>query len=208
MILKNSGKLFQFKLEHDLGYGFAEQYDFSDRSTFDGLSAYVYNLVVKTPKEKYTLEEFRNSGIALGPITLWKYPNVRGTGAWKFLFQTDDLLITKEPPYKSLRALIVKDNNWDNLNPWFKYSNETNFESLDFVPYKEIRGLEQRVMHLPTRMVTKFTMKNLIDKGMQVSEYYDLANEANKFTFLELINTYYPLTKTKLLLTDIPVAKK
>ena len=37
MIKENSGKIYRFRLDHNLGYGFAEVYDFTDHSEFDVL---------------------------------------------------------------------------------------------------------------------------------------------------------------------------
>jgi len=36
MIATNSGKIYRFTMDHGLGYGFAEVYDFTDHPMFDG----------------------------------------------------------------------------------------------------------------------------------------------------------------------------
>ena len=43
MTAENSGKVYRFKLDYNLGLGFAEVYDFTDLSMFDGRDVYVYN---------------------------------------------------------------------------------------------------------------------------------------------------------------------
>ena len=82
MIEENSGKFFRFKLDFELGYGFAEAYDFTDIHSADGSMVFVYNRIDKDIKKKYNLEEITSTGIALGPIRLISYPNSRGIGAW------------------------------------------------------------------------------------------------------------------------------
>ena len=47
-------------------------------------------------------------------------------------------------------------------------------------------------------------MKTILDKKEKVSEYYDLSQIGNKNLFVYLINTYYPLNKTKQYLKQIP----
>ena len=48
-------------------------------------------------------------------------------------------------------------------------------------------------------------MKVILDRGENVSYYYDLADTGNKFMFWQLINTYYPLEKTLGFLTQVPI---
>ena len=66
MIKENSGKIYRFKLDHDLGYGFAEVYDFTDHSMFDGRIVYVYNRRDKRDENNYILSEIKETRIALG----------------------------------------------------------------------------------------------------------------------------------------------
>jgi hypothetical protein len=77
MILENSGKIYRFALDHGLGYGFSEVYDFTDDSMFDGRYAFVYNKIDQVVCKEYRIDDIRKSGIALGPITFYKFPNVR-----------------------------------------------------------------------------------------------------------------------------------
>jgi hypothetical protein len=92
MIKENSGKIYRFKLDHNLGYGFAEVYDFTDHSMFDGRIVYVYNRRGKKDEKNYELSEIRETGIALGPIRLYKFPAARGLHSWKYLFKSDELI--------------------------------------------------------------------------------------------------------------------
>lgn len=116
MIIENSGKFFRFKLDFDLGYGFAEVYDFSDvHHSADSIIVFVYNRVDKDSKKTYTPAEITSIGIALGPITLFKYPNSRGVGAWKFLFQTDTFLVEERPVRKAAQDLAPWVYNWNTL---------------------------------------------------------------------------------------------
>ena len=204
MITENSGKIYRFKLEHNLGFGFAEVYDFTDElSMLDGRLAYVYNKNDKEEKANYELSEIRKTGLALGPIRLYKFPATRGLYSWKYLFQTDNLLITSIPETKELHGLHVKDNNWNNFKTWYK-SNRDFKKPLVYVAYEEIRNLETRIINSSLGIVKQFTMKTILDKKEKVTNYYDLSQLGNKNLFVYLVNTYYPLNKTKKYLKLIP----
>ena len=97
MIPDNSGKIYRFAMDHELGYGFAEVYDFTDDSPFDGRYVYVYDRVEEVIRKDYDIADIRSSNIAPEPITLYKFPNVKGIRSWKYLFQTSDFLITTRP---------------------------------------------------------------------------------------------------------------
>lgn len=203
MITGNSGKVYRFKLDHNLGYGFAEVYDFTDHSMFDGRIVYVFNEHDKTGTREYSCSEIRATGIALGPIRLHKFPNIRGLHAWKYLFQNKELLIQAIPETKELRGIESKDNNWDNLVDWYGSSYDREKMPI-FVPYEKVRHLETRILNTPSGVATKFTMKIILDNNEKVSSYYDLNNLGDKNMFVQMINTYYPLQKTKIFLQEIP----
>jgi hypothetical protein len=203
MIKENSGKIYRFRLDHNLGYGFAEVYDFTDHSEFDGRIVYVYNRHDKIEEKEYVYSNIKVTGLALGPIRLYKFPNTRGLHSWKFLFQTESLMIDALPETKELRGLVSNNNNWDNLSDWYS-SNYDPKKMAIFVPYEKLRHLESRILNSPSGVATKFTMKIILDKGQKVTDFYDLNELGNKNMFVQTINTYYPLTKTKLFLEQIP----
>jgi hypothetical protein len=198
MIAENSGKIYRFKMDFDLGFGFAEIYDFTDHSMFDGRYAYVYARIDPKEQAGYSMQEIRSSSIALGPITLYKFPNIKGVHSWKYLFQTTDFLLNDIPVTKNYRGLLFKDNNWDNLTEWYKSG-----DSQNRVRYEEIRNLETRILSSSVGVVMQFSMKALIDSGKSVSEYYNLSELGNKNLFVYLVNTYYPLEQAKTLLKEI-----
>ena len=51
-------------------------------------------------------------------------------------------------------------------------------------------------------------MKIILDQKEKVSDYYDLSEIGNKNLFVYLINTYYPLKKTKEFLKQLPSKRK
>lgn len=203
MIAENSGKIYRFKMDHGLGYGFSEVYDFTDDSMFDGRYGYAYNRRDENILEEYRMNEIRSSGVALGPITFYKFPNVRGIGAWKYLFQTNDFLISERPPCKSLQGLENRNDNWAEMHEWFCWPHDLK-QQRKFVPYQQVRHLERRILNGPGSLVTKFTMKTLLDIGKRVSEYYDLGKLGTRNMYVQLINTYYTLEQTKEFLKDLP----
>jgi hypothetical protein len=206
MIAENSGKVYRFKLDHNLGFGFAEVYDFTDLSMFDGRVVYVYNRHDGETKSSYELSEIQRTGIALGPIRLNQFPNVKGLHAWKFLFQTNHLLIQELPEYKILQGLELQETNWDDFKgKWYSSKDNISKGLPTYVDYEKVRHLETRILNSTTGVVKKFTMKVILDRGEKVSDYYDLADTGNKFMFLQLVNTYYPLQKTLEFLRQSPI---
>jgi len=202
MIKENSGKIYRFTMDHELGYGFAEVYDFTDNSLFDGRYVYVYDRLEEVVRKDYDIAGIRASRIALGPITLYKFPNVKGIRPWKYLFQTSDFLITTRPNSKELRGLHNKDNNWAELTDWYKAP--YNMQKMpDYVDYEKVRYLETRILNGPSSVVMKFSMKKILDEGKKVGEYYDLGDLGTRNMFVQLINTYYPLDKTMEFLKEI-----
>ena len=205
MIKENSGKIYRFKLDHNLGYGFAEVYDFTDHSMFDGRIVYVYNRRDKKDEKNYELSEIRETGIALGPIRLYKFPAARGLHSWKYLFKSDELIIAELPETKELHGLTFKDDNWNNFKTWY---NSKDFKyPLVYTDYEKIRHLETRIISSPSGVAKEFTMKVILDNKEKVSDYYDLSKLGNKNLFVYLINTYYPLDKTKKYLKQISLSK-
>ena len=204
MIEENSGKFFRFKLDFNLGFGFAEAYDFTDIHSADGSIVFVYNRVDQDIQKTYKLEDITSSGIALGPIRLYSYPNSRGIGAWKYLFKHDNFIIEEPNITKDAQDLTPLVYNWDTLKRWHT-SDYGMKESPLNVPYRELRSLETRIMNSTTGVVKKVTMKKLIDEEKNIAQYYDLAELGNLNMFLQLINTYYPLEKAKQLIELLPV---
>jgi hypothetical protein len=204
MIAENSGKIYRFKLDQNLGFGFAEIYDFTDDSMFDGRIVYVFNRSDKGEELNYELSEIRESGIALGPIRLHKFPNTRGLHSWKFILQTKDLLIHDLPETKELQGLHWLDNNWDNFKGKWYNSNYDKKGLPIYVDYDQLRHLETRIVNPPSGVVTKFTMKVILDKKEKVSDYYNLSELGTKNMFVQMVNTYFSLAKTKVFLKQLP----
>ena len=201
MIKENSGKIYRFQLDHNLGYGFAEIYDFTDIHDFDGVVCYVYNRLDKEISPEYNLIDITKSGISLGPIRLNRIPPTRGKYASKLIGQKSDFLINKEPVSKQLQSLIIKHQNWNNFNEWYR-SDYTDIDSR-FTEYKNVRRLETTILNHIAMVSTKFTMKFLIDNKENIADYYDLSEIGNLNMYIQLINTYYPLGKTEELLAEL-----
>ncbi len=207
MISENSGKFYRFKLDHDLGFGFAEVYDFTEDSDFDGRIAYVFNKHDQDEKSSYELSQIRESGIALGPMRLNKFPNTKGLHSWKYIAQADNLLIDQLPETKELQGLLL-DNNWDNFKGKWYNSNYDKKELPTYVDYEKVRHLETRILNTPSGVVTKFTMKVILDRKEKVSDYYNLSELGTKNMFVQMVNTYFPLHKTKTFLQQLPTMSK
>jgi hypothetical protein len=59
MIAENSGKIYKYKLDHNLDYGFAEVYDFTEHSMINGRIVYVCNGHDMEDKKDYELSEIK-----------------------------------------------------------------------------------------------------------------------------------------------------
>ena len=202
MIKENSGKIYRFKLDHNFGFGFADIYDFTDFSAFDGRIIYTFNRIDTEEKSKYDLKNITESGISLGPIRSVSFPGARGKYATKYIGQRTDLLIDKIPVTKEFHGVLINENNWDNLKKWYR---SDKFEKLhsNFVNYNELRNLETRVLSSIVGIATKLTMKKIIEENKKISDFYDLSKIENLNLYIQLINTYYPIEKTKKLLAEI-----
>lgn len=196
---EKSGKIYRFQLDHNFGYGFAEIYDFTDFCEFDGRIVYVYNRIDKEIQTKYDLEKINASGIALGPIRLANFPSTRGKYATKLIGQRTSFLINEIPPSKELQSLIINHLNWNDFNQWYRSDTDKTGDS-KFTDYKNVRNLENRVLNHIASVATKFTMKKIIDEGMELLDYYDLTDVGKLNLCLQLINTYYPLETTEKLI--------
>jgi hypothetical protein len=199
MIKQNSGIVYSFKLDHDLGFGFAEFYDFTDVSVFDGRFVFVYNLVSSTSAVE--LSEITNSGIALGPISLFRPINTRGMASWKKLSQSNEYLMEEWPVAKSLRANPHLHDDWNLHDKWFIESEK--HDPLQYVPYEKVRRLETLVLSSTQGVKILLSMKVLIDLGKPVADFYDLSDQGNRNHFIRLINTYYPVEQTRKLLKQL-----
>ncbi|MBL1231961.1 MAG: hypothetical protein COA31_004500 [Flavobacteriales bacterium] len=202
MIKENSGKIYRFKLDHNLGFGFAEIYDFTDISEFDGRIIYTFNRIDTEEKSDYDLKKITESGISLGPIRSVHSPGTRGKYATKYIGQRTDLIINEIPLTKEFHGLLIHEKNWNNLKKWYRSDKFKELHS-NFVSYNELRNLETRILSSIVGIATKLTMKKIIDENKKVSDFYDLSEMGNFNTFIQLINTYYPIEKTENLLTEI-----
>jgi hypothetical protein len=206
MIEDNSGKFFRFKLDFDLGYSFAEVYDFTDIHSADGTKVFIYNRIDSAISKSYNLSEITSSGIGLGPITLHRYPNNRGIGAWKYLFKSNNYIIEDPPITKECQELAPWTYDWNLLKKWHK--SDWNYKSKPvYLLYPQVRSLETRIMNSNIGVVKKVTMKYLIDNNKNVGEYYSFREIGNINMFIQLINTYYGLEKCQQLIKGVPSTK-
>ena len=196
-----SGNIYSIKLEFDLGLVYAELLDFSDVHDFDGILIQIYNYNdVHNPKTINDIDEIRNLGILFGPVPINKYPSTTGKFAWKLIGKSPDY--SKESPwFKSFRGNLFKENNWNNLNPWFKSKYFDNDSKDIECSYGEVRTLETVILNHQEMIKIKVSMIYLINQGKNVGDYYDLSKIGNRNMFIQLINTYCDNDKVELLLS-------
>jgi hypothetical protein len=85
MKIENSGKIYCFTLDFDFGYCYAQLVDHSDKHDFDGRLIYTYHPQKNKLEDNHVLKIIVTTEILYGPVPLFKYPNVKGKGAWKYL---------------------------------------------------------------------------------------------------------------------------
>ncbi|MEZ5007939.1 MAG: hypothetical protein R2728_15440 [Chitinophagales bacterium] len=200
MIIENSGKIFKFSLDHNLGYSYAEILDFTDITEFDGRIIYVFDL---EGKDVENIDEIISSKLLLGPILLYKFPNAKGKFSWKLIGRTEKFITTRWPLFKKLQGSIIKDYNWNNLEKWYIVDRNSEDNSINYFLYDEIRYVETTILNSHVGVAKKATMMHLIKENKKVSDYYDLSEIGNRNLFIQLVNTYYPLERTVELLKEI-----
>ena len=188
MIEENSGKFFRFKLDFDIGLGFAEAYDFTDIHSADGIMVFVYNRVDKEIKKTYKLEEITSSGIALGPIRVFSYPNSRGIDAWKFIMKHNNFILEEPNITKSAQDLNPCVYNWNTAKRWHKSDWDPMAEP-KYVPYSEVRSLETRILNSTSGVVTKFTMKKLIDEAKSAFDNLSPSSQKEIVRYISQLKT-------------------
>ena len=203
MKASNSGLIYAFPLDHGLGYGFAELYDFTDESVFDGRFVFVYNLISEAKPSAFDIDLLRKSGVALGPIVLFSFPGTRGKGAWRLLGKIEgDFFLNQWPVAKDLRGVDNKYPNWNKYDRW--HLRGPGQDPLTYFPYDEIRRYETMMLNSTTSVVQKFSMKQVIDSGKNVADFYDLSDWAVLNAYKQLLNTYYPEKVVERLTSELP----
>lgn len=190
MKLETSGKIFRFPLDFDMGYGYAEQNDFSDIYTFDGILVSVFKLI-DTSIEDRSLEEIKQSEKLFGPVPIYRYPPSRGKSKWVHFATTPDFLVKKWPVFKMYQGNDYDSKDWSKLSKWRIVDREKMDFDLTFHNYEHLRHLETTILNTAEGVATKITMMKLIENGKNVDEYYDLNQRENHNLYVQLVNTYY-----------------
>lgn len=196
---ENSGYIFRFPLEHDLGYGYVEVLDSSDSGTWEFL-AYVYNYFDKGEISN-DVTKIVETGIYLGPLNITKYPNTKGKNAWKLIGRNVNY-IKNFPPRKSFTG-DIGFYDWSKLHPWRYFRGpQFHFEEVD---YEKVRYLEYVNLYThKDSLPKKVAMKKLIEMGEKVSDYYDFSDLGTRNIFVQVINTYFPQEKVEELIKELP----
>lgn len=200
---QKSGIIFRFPLEFDMGFGYAEQDDFSDVHTFDGILISVYKLIDERIVDR-SVEEIKSSGVLFGPVSIFRYPPSRGKNKWKSIHQTTDFLINEWPLFKTYQGNEGENKDWSKLLPkWWITDRSDSTNDLVFKDYETLRYLETTILNSAEGVATKITMMKIIEEGKKVSDYYDLRLVGDRNMYLQIVNTYYDKETAETLLEDI-----
>lgn len=186
MIKENSGVIYRFPLDFELGYGFGELIDFTNENWFSGLLFKIFNTFEKDIKNNLGYREIINSGKLYGPIPLDKLPDTKGPNAWEIIGKIEPT-ITAIPIMKNIRGSYMVDD-WSSVGPWHEIHNLSS-ESDASKPYEELRTLELPIIHSIKDVQTRTTMHILINKKEDVGGYYDLSSMKFRHLYIRILNT-------------------
>ena len=200
---KVKGKIYRLKLYHNQGFAYSIVLDYTSEYPFDGRLLYIFDLSYENSRNSIDLLEVLSHKIEFGPVLLHAFPRTKGKGKWENLGETSQFDIQKWPIFKKYHGNMGLDDNWSNLDKWYLVNRSIPITELNFVAYEELRSLETTILNTFDGVAIKITMMKLINKGLNVRDYFDLETLENKVLFIQLINTYYPLKKCIHLLKDI-----
>ena len=202
MVIKNSGNIYCFPLEFDLGFGFCRYTDHSDITPFSGRLVHVFNLVVKDDKKIPSLESIDSLEILFGPVSINKQPNTRGKGAWKLLGKVKK--VDKSlPVFKTTQMALTlnKAIDWSKIGKWRK---KYNFNDVGKIcDYESIRSMETEWLNGMRDIETRTTMHYLILQNKKISDYYDSKKYEDRSYYIQIANTSFEKKKADQLLKKL-----
>ena len=199
MIAKNSGKIFRFELDFNLGYAYCMTFDFTDLSPFSGNIIKVFDYLEKEINPEIDIYELLRRPSIIGHHPMIKLPNSRGKGAWKLVGQIKHLI----PPHLIFKYNLQSHTNkdWTKLKKWQTWEN---FKNITYnVSYSKIRHLEMSDLYGKESLKIRTTMYYLIMNNKKVSDFYDLKDFHNRNLYIDLCNTNFSIEKAKDLLKEI-----
>jgi Immunity protein 26 len=184
---KNSGNIYQFTLNHNLGFGYCEFVDYSDVSTFSGKLIYVFDIIDKKRNDNPDVEKISNYSLLFGPVPLLKTPNIKGKGAWKLIGKTKNLK-SEIPIFKDVRGNYTK-KDWTKLGSWFPLKN---FHDVgQDCGYELLRHFELPVLYGMKEIEIRTTIHLLLLNNKNVKEYYDLTDFHLRNIYIRVVNTSF-----------------
>lgn len=204
MIRENSGKIYRFKLEHELGFGYAQVEDFTDISKLSGRFVFVFDLWHKDKNTNKDVNEIVAAQTIFGPGSLFSFPNTRGKHSWKLVGQTSQYQLDKWPKRKSLtQGMIIQNKDWSQIGKWYVDDLANPKDTLVYQEYETLRSLETGILNDPSGVVIKVSMWKIIQQGGEVGNYYDLNELGNYNLYTQLVNTYFDRQTCNALLSKV-----
>ena len=199
MIEENSGKIYQFKLEHNFGFAYCELTDFTDITKFSGKLVSVFSFIESKVHANPDIEQIVHSPLLFGPHPLLKFPNIKGKGAWKFIGKLKKISIP------NIIFKDVRDNHtnkdWTKLKGWHRVKDfEVVGEDCD---YEEVRNLELPVLYGMKEIEMRTTMQLLLMNKKSIKDYYDLRDFHVRNIYIQTVNTSFCLSDANKYLNEI-----
>lgn len=202
MVITNSGKIYLFSLDFNLGYGCCRFDDFTDVASFTGRIIYAYNVFFERMEKLPSINSIVNSKILFGPSPLYREPNIRGKGAWKNIGKIIDV-DTALPVFKITNHTITlwKTNDWSSIDSWQK---KYNFNTgSGYCDYEYLRYLELPILCSMREIEIRTTMHFLILNKKNIQDFYDLNDSENRNIYLKMVNTSFDKKRALALLKMI-----
>jgi len=208
MVLKNSGKIFRFELEHNQGFAYCEFVDFSDLFSFDGRLIYVFDLIEKQINKLANISYIETHKILFGPVPLIKAPNIRNKEVKLNLIGKTNNIKSEMPVFKYIILPTIK-KDWTKLEGWQKNTwgidrGKPGSSGLSkIVNYEEVRYLEEAVLHTMKGIVIRTTMLVLIRENKKIKDFYDLQDFYLRGLYIRVVNTSLSKIEGEQLLNEI-----
>lgn len=180
-----SGSILEFKVPLDLGYAYCKVLDFRYIREIDGVLAKVFDYITKEPIKD--IQILRDKDYLFGARRLYKLPNTRGKGAWKFkgVLISDDDKIIPDFKYCPQASPFLMDESI--VDRWYVVRN-INECSDNFCSYDQVKHLENKRIDSQLSIEDRTAMEYCRINNMDVKKYFDVEDPAYLGCYQSMIN--------------------
>ena len=180
------GRVFEYKLPLNIGFGYCKVIDFRNIRKFDGIIVKVFDYISKEPLKEIGC--LGNVDYLFGARRLSDIPNTRGKGAWKMkgvLISADDNVIP-DFKYSNKSSPLVKDES--NVSPWFVVKDINKTSEIQY-SYDKVRHLEDTVITGQLGIELRTAMEYMRINKIDIRKHFDITVTTNWNIYRTMINT-------------------